>query len=68
MPQDANITINFDEPVNISVNWFLISCASTGLHTATVSGGPVSFVLNPDTGFTFNEPCGVIIFAKQSVN
>src|SRR3989442_420228 len=34
VPQDANITINFDEPVNVAANWYQISCASTGLHTA----------------------------------
>jgi DNA/RNA endonuclease G (NUC1) len=65
VPQDANITINFDEPVNVAANWYQISCASTGLHTAAVTGGPVSFTLNPDSDFTFNEPCTVTIFATQ---
>ena len=65
VPLDANITINFDEPVNVTGPWFQISCTSTGLHTATVSGGPISFTLNPDSDFTFNEPCTVTVFASQ---
>ncbi len=62
---DSNITINFDEPVNVAGTWFQISCTSTGTHTATVSGGPTSFTLNPDTDFGFNEPCTVTVFASQ---
>jgi len=64
VPADGNITINFDEPVNVTGSWFQISCAS-GPRTATVSGGPTSFTLNPDTDFGFNEPCTVTIFASQ---
>lgn len=64
VPVDGNITINFDEPVNVTGNWFQISCTS-GMHTATVSGGPTSFTLNPDTDFGFNEPCTVTVFASQ---
>src|SRR5258706_6489856 len=64
VPNDGNITINFDEPVNVTGSWFQISCTS-GPRTATVSGGPTSFVLNPDTDFGFNEPCTVTIFASQ---
>jgi len=63
--QNANITINFDEPVTMAGSWYQISCASTGIHTATVSGGPTSFILNPDTDFSFNEQCTVTVFASQ---
>ena len=65
IPVDANITINFDEPVNVSGNWFQISCTTTGLHTATVGGTSTGIILNPDTDFGFNEPCTVTIFASQ---
>jgi len=64
IPVDSNIIINFDEPVDVIGNWFQISCTS-GLHTATVSGGPTSFTLNPDSDFVFNEPCTVTVFAAQ---
>ena len=65
VPLDSNITIDFDEAVNVSGSWFQISCTNTGIHTASVSGGPISFTLNPDSDFTFNEPCTVTVFATQ---
>ena len=61
----TNITINFDEQVSGSGNWFQISCADSGLHTATVSGGPFSFTLNPDVDFGFDEVCAITVFAAQ---
>jgi DNA/RNA endonuclease G (NUC1) len=64
VPLDSNIIINFDEPVNVSGTWYQISCAS-GIKTAVVSGGPISFTLNPDSDFTYNEPCTVTVFSAQ---
>ncbi len=61
----SNVTVNFNEPVNASGNWFTISCTTSGLHTAAVSGGPSNFVLNPDGDFVFNETCTVTINASQ---
>lgn len=61
----ANIVINFSEPVNVSGAWFDISCVTSGAHTATVSGGPTSFTLNPDMDFAANELCTVNIIASQ---
>jgi uncharacterized protein len=43
----ANITVNFSEAVNVTGAWYSISCGSSGAHTATASGGPTSFTLNP---------------------
>jgi uncharacterized protein len=63
--RDTNITINFSKPMNVTGSWFTISCASTGSHTATVSGGPQSFTLDPDLDFAYNELCTVTIFANQ---
>ncbi len=63
--RDANITINFSEPVDVTGNWFTISCATSGAHTATVSGGPTTFTLNPDADFASNELCTVTIVANQ---
>jgi hypothetical protein len=60
--RDANITINFSEPVNVSDGWYAISCGSSGSHTATVSGGPTSYVLNPDSDFAFSETCTVTVY------
>ncbi|MGH8248047.1 MAG: Ig-like domain-containing protein, partial [Gammaproteobacteria bacterium] len=62
---NANITVNFSEPVNVSGAWFNISCATSGAHTATVSGGPQSFTLNPEADFAIGESCTVTIIASQ---
>lgn len=61
----TNITVNFNEPVNVAGSWFAISCTSSGLHTAVTSGGPVSYTLNPDSDFAFSETCTVTINASQ---
>ncbi|HEV7394974.1 MAG TPA: DNA/RNA non-specific endonuclease [Pyrinomonadaceae bacterium] len=62
---DSSLTINFDEPVDVTGTWYQISCASTGVHTAAVTGGPGSFVLNPAVDFGYAEQCTVTIFAAQ---
>ena len=61
----SNIIINVDEPVGVTGNWFQISCTKSGFHTATVTGGPSTFTLNPDTDFVANEQCTVTVFASQ---
>jgi DNA/RNA endonuclease G (NUC1) len=61
---DANITVNFSEPVNVTGSWFTISCAS-GTHAATATGGPTSFTLNPTVNFNNGEQCTVTISASQ---
>lgn len=63
--QDANLTITFSEPVNVSGAWFDITCTVSGAHTAVVSGGPQTFMLDPDIDFAGNESCTVTVFAIQ---
>ena len=62
---NANITVNFSEPVNVSGSWFTIVGSSSGSHTAAVSGGPTSFILDPGTDFVNNETVTVTILATQ---
>src|SRR5919197_2222583 len=61
----SNITITFSEPVNVTGSWYSISCSSSDGHTATVSGGPTTFTLDPDTDFTGSETCTVTVFAAN---
>jgi uncharacterized protein len=61
----ANISLTFSELVNVSGSWFSIACASSGAHTAAVSGGPASFTLNLDTDFENGESCTVTVVASQ---
>ncbi|NLN10702.1 MAG: DUF11 domain-containing protein [Acidobacteria bacterium] len=60
---NANLTVTFSEAVNVTGGWFSISCASSGLHPAAVSGGPITFTLDPATDFTPGESCTVTIYA-----
>jgi predicted extracellular nuclease len=59
--RNANITINFSEPVAVQDGWYSILCNSTGAHPATVSGGDASYTLDPTSDFGFNETCSVTI-------
>ncbi|HEV8353801.1 MAG TPA: Ig-like domain-containing protein, partial [bacterium] len=65
VPPNTNITINFSEPVNVSGTWYTISCTVSGAHSATSSGGPQSFTLDPATDFAYGETCTVTIAASQ---
>ncbi|HSB37510.1 MAG TPA: lamin tail domain-containing protein, partial [Gaiellaceae bacterium] len=59
----TNVSITFSEPVNVTGSWFSISCGTSGSHTATVSGGPTTFTLDPDTDLAAGESCTVTITA-----
>ena len=65
VPLNTNIGITFSEPATVSGTWFTINCATSGAHSAIVSGGPTSFTLDPDTDFAGNETCTVTVLAGQ---
>jgi hypothetical protein len=58
---DANIGIVFSEPVDVAEGWYLIECDTSGTHTAVVTGGPTSYLLNPDDDFAGGESCTVTL-------
>ena len=57
----SDISITFSEPGNVAGGWFTIDCASSGAHSATVSGGATTFTLDPTTNFRANESCTVTV-------
>ncbi len=61
----SNISLTFSEAVTVSSGWFGIACASTGTHAAVVSGGPVTFTLNPSVDFGPLETCTLTITASK---
>ena len=65
VPLSSNITVTFSESVDVTGDWFTIACASSGAHTAGVSGGPSSFTLDPNTDFALSESCTVTVLASQ---
>lgn len=62
---NSNITINFSEAVNVTGSWFSLSCATSGAHTAVVSGGPTTFTLTPDATFVGGELCTLTVYAAN---
>jgi predicted extracellular nuclease len=61
----SDITINFSEPVAVADGWYTISCTTSGAHTATQTGGPQTYTLNPDADFVENESCSVTVDATK---
>ena len=57
--------ITFTEEVNVSGSWFTLSCSLSGDHSATVSGGPTAFSLDPDTDFVDGDVCSLTVLASQ---
>ena len=64
-PLAANVTVNFDANVNVSDGGFTLSCTLSGPHTLTVTGGPATFSLNPDTDFVSGEQCTATVLASH---
>jgi len=60
----ATLSVTFSEAVAATQPWYSISCASSGTHTAVVSGGPVTWTLTPSPAFTPNEDCTWTILAS----
>jgi uncharacterized protein len=65
VPLNSNITINFSEGVNVTDPWFSLTCATSGSHAATVTGGPTTFTLDPGTDFVGGEPCTLTVYASN---
>jgi hypothetical protein len=59
---DADVSITFTEAVDVSGAWFAVTCTISGFLTATVSGGPTTFVLDLDTDPANGETCTVTVF------
>lgn len=64
VPVDASLQVTFGEPVSVVGAWFAIACSVSGAHTATVTGGPTTFTLDPDADFALAETCTVTVTAS----
>lgn len=60
-----DLEVTFNEPVDVTDGWFTLSCSPSGVHTATWSGGPTTFTINPDVDFTDADECTLTINAAQ---
>lgn len=62
---NGNVSVTFSEPVNATDASFAISCDASGSHTATLSGGPTTYTLNPDADFVDDETCSITVVAAN---
>ena len=65
---NTQISITFSEDVTVTPPWYTFTCTVSGNHTATESGGPQIFMLDPDTDLSANETCTVTIIKDQVVD
>ncbi|MGD9705702.1 MAG: ExeM/NucH family extracellular endonuclease [Acidimicrobiia bacterium] len=59
----SDVSVTFSEPVTLTGTWFTLDCTVSGSKTATVTGGPTTFTLNPDADFAVPETCTLRIIA-----
>jgi predicted extracellular nuclease len=62
---DANITVNFSEAVAVADGWYALSCSTSGVKTAVVSGGAASYTIDPDVNFADGESCTFSVLAAN---
>ncbi|MDO9164783.1 MAG: ExeM/NucH family extracellular endonuclease [Rhodoferax sp.] len=62
---NANVSVNFSEPVNVSGAWYALNCSSSGVKTAQVGVGVASFTLDPLNDFVPGETCTLSIDAAR---
>ena len=51
--------------MNASAASFTLACTASGAHTFAISGGPLTYVLDPNADFTPGETCTVTALAAQ---
>lgn len=66
-PINANLTVSFSEPVNVSASWFTLICSVSGPGgvPTTFSGGPTDFTIDPGISLADGETCTLTILANQ---
>jgi DNA/RNA endonuclease G (NUC1)/fibronectin type 3 domain-containing protein len=69
-PRDANLVIIFNESVDVTGNWYDITCVTSGNHnSATVSrSGTRSWTIVPNVNFIPTEQCTATLYASQIVD
>ncbi|MEM1270838.1 MAG: lamin tail domain-containing protein, partial [Bacteroidota bacterium] len=68
VPVDTNVEITFSEGVTVTGTWFTISCTTSSDVTpanSAVTGGPVTYTIDPNTDFDGSDACTLTVFAAQ---
>ncbi len=64
-PVDANLSVTFSEPVNTIDPWYELTCSISGSVSASASGGPATFTLDPAVTLVNGESCTLTILADS---
>ncbi len=64
-PIGSNLSVTFNEPVNVSCSWFTLVCSTSGNVTTAFSGGPTTFTLDPGVTLIHGETCTLTVLADQ---
>lgn len=62
---DANLTFSFSEAVNLAEGWVTLSCSKSKQHTASITGGPLTFTMDPNTDFAYGDICSIFISSEK---
>ncbi len=65
IPTGVHLVVTFSEAVRPSSDWFTINCTRSGRVSATTSGGPAQYILDPTSNLQAGEACTVTIVATQ---
>lgn len=67
---DADVFIQFSEPVTVTNSWYALQCSLSGVVAASSApAGPSdSYTITPDEPFMMGEICHVTVFADQVTN
>ncbi len=63
----ADVVVAFSEPVQLAVDAFSLTCSGSGVRGPAdliVSGGPITYTLDPTTDFLFGDSCGFVVKAS----
>ena len=64
-PINANLSVTFNEPVNVTSSWFSLVCSASGTVPPVFSGGPTTFTLDPGITLVNGETCTLTVLANQ---
>jgi predicted extracellular nuclease len=62
---DSNISVTFSEPVAVSAASFDVTCTLTGRKSVAITGGPVTFTLDPDVDLLDDETCLLTVIGSE---
>ena len=64
-PINANLSVTFSEPVNVTPPWYTLVCSASGTVATTFSGGPSIFTIDPSVSLVNGETCTLTVLASQ---